>query len=96
MFYTGRMIQVYTAADGRGDVRGFRLVLPRDKQVRLAQRVSRLAERLGCRVPGCEREGLAVVLVDSETDAVLCPRHELVALDGQRVEGRPMFATATW
>ena len=90
------MIPVSTAADERGDVRGFRLVLPRDKQLRLAQRVSRLAERLGCRVPGCAQEGLAVVLVDSEADAVLCPRHELVGLDGQRVEGRPMFATAAW
>jgi hypothetical protein len=37
-----------------------------------------------------------VVLVDAETEAVLCPYHQLVGLDGRPVEGEPMVATASW
>jgi len=39
---------------------------------------------------------MPVVLVDSELEAVLCPVHQLVLLDGSPVEGQPMLATAAW
>jgi hypothetical protein len=37
-----------------------------------------------------------VLLVESELEAILCPVHELVLLDGARVTGEPTLATAAW
>jgi hypothetical protein len=74
----------------------FRLVLPRDKRDRLAERAAGLTRRRTCSVAGCQAEGLPVLLVDSELEAVLCPIHQLVLLDGSPVEGEPMLATAAW
>ena len=74
----------------------FRLVLPRDKRDRLARRVRGLRARRRCASPGCGAEGLAVLLVDAETEAVLCPYHQLVGLDGRPVAGEPMLVTAAW
>jgi hypothetical protein len=39
---------------------------------------------------------MPVLLVDSELEAILCPVHQLVQLDGSPVEGEPMLATAAW
>jgi hypothetical protein len=74
----------------------FRLVLPRDKRDRLAQRAAELRRRRGCAVPGCAAEGMPVLLVEAELEAVLCPVHHLVLLDGSPVRGQPMLATAAW
>jgi len=74
----------------------FRLVLPRDKRDRLARRVGSLQPSRRFSAPGCAAEGLSVVLVDAETEAVLCPFHQLVGLDGQPVQGEPMVATISW
>ncbi|HEV7663516.1 MAG TPA: hypothetical protein VGQ62_08280 [Chloroflexota bacterium] len=74
----------------------FRLVLPRDKRDRLAERTARLKPRRCCTVFGCGADGLPVLLVDSELEAILCPVHQLVQLDGSLVEGQPMLATAAW
>ena len=45
---------------------------------------------------GCGAEGLPVLLVEAELEAVLCPLHQLVLLDGTPVDGAPMLATAVW
>jgi hypothetical protein len=74
----------------------FRLVLPRDKRDRLAACTARLSRRRACTVAGCAAEGLPVLLVEAELEAVLCPLHQLVLLDGTPVEGAPMLATAVW
>jgi hypothetical protein len=74
----------------------FRLVLPRDKRDRLAEHAAALAQRQRCHVAGCLAEGMPVLLVDSEREALLCPVHQLVHLDGTRIEGQPMLATAAW
>jgi hypothetical protein len=74
----------------------FRLVLPRDKRDRLAERTAGLTRLRACSVAGCQAEGMPVLLVDSEQEAVLCPIHQLVLLDGSAVEGQPMLATAAW
>ena len=74
----------------------FRLVLPRDKRDRLAERAIGLRLPRGCSVAGCRAEGMPVLLVDSELDAILCPIHQLVLPDGSPVQGQPMLATATW
>jgi len=47
-----------------------------------------------CSVPGCGAESLAVILVESEQEAVLCPIHQLVQLDGRPIGGQPLLATA--
>ena len=48
-------------------------------------------------VPLIDRpEGMSVLLVESEEEAILCPRHQLVRLDGQPVSCAPMLATAAW
>jgi len=73
-----------------------RLVLPRDKRDRLAACAPRLRRRCVCTVPGCAAEGLPVLLVESEQEGVLCPRHQLVLLDGSAVHGEPVLATAVW
>ena len=75
---------------------GFRLVLLRNKRDRLARRAQALAAHRGCSVPSCTAESLPVLLVDSETEALLCPYHQLVHLDGTPIEGEPMLATAGW
>jgi len=41
-------------------------------------------------------ESLPVLLVEAEQEGMLCPRHQLVLLDGSAVEGEPMLATAVW
>ena len=74
----------------------FRLVLPRDKRDRLAEHVATLTSRRECSVRGCVAEGLPVLLVDAEQEAILCPVHQLVRLDGSAVEGAPMLAMAAW
>jgi hypothetical protein len=74
----------------------FRLVLPRDKRDRLAQRAAALTLRRQCSVESCGAEGMPVLLVESEAEAVLCPVHQLVRLDGSPVDGEPMLATAAW
>jgi hypothetical protein len=74
----------------------FRLVLPRDKRDRLAARAAQLNPRRGCSVAACGAESLPVLLVDSELEALLCPVHQLVQLDGSAVIGQPMLATAAW
>ena len=74
----------------------FRLVLPRDKRDRLAEHTAALSRRRTCSVAGCLAEGMPVLLVDSELEAILCPVHQLVLLDGSPVTGEPMLATAAW
>jgi len=75
---------------------GFRLVLLRDKRDRLARRAQALAAHRGYSVANCSAESLPVLLVDSETEALLCPYHQLVHLDGTPIDGEPMLATAGW
>ncbi len=75
---------------------GFRLVLLRDKRDRLARRAQALAAHRTCSVADCAADSLPVLLVDSETEALLCPFHQLVRLDGTPIEGEPMLATAGW
>ncbi|HEY1297845.1 MAG TPA: hypothetical protein VGJ60_32605 [Chloroflexota bacterium] len=74
----------------------FRLVLPRDKRDRLAALAATLRARRACPAPSCVAEGLPVLLVDAEQEAVLCPVHQLVLLDGSPVAGEPMLATCGW
>jgi hypothetical protein len=74
----------------------FRLVLPREKRDRLVGLTAALAQRRPCAVGGCGAECLPVVLVDTEREALLCPRHQLVYLDGTAIEGEPLVATAAW
>jgi len=75
---------------------GFRLVLPRDKRDRIARRAQALVAHRRCSVPSCRADSLPVLLVDSEAEALLCPYHQLVKLDGTPIEGEPMLATASW
>jgi hypothetical protein len=74
----------------------FRLVLPRHKRDRLAAHVARLRRRRDCPVAGCAADCMPVLLVEAELEAVLCPVHQLVLLDGSPVRGEPMLATAVW
>ena len=74
----------------------FRLVLPRDKRDRLIERAVSLTQRRGCSVAGCTAECMPVLLIEAEQEAILCPGHQLVLLDGSPVEGQPMLATAAW
>jgi hypothetical protein len=71
-------------------------VLPRDKKERLLRQIGSLEPRRGCAAPGCSAEALTVLLVESEREALLCPRHQLVDLDGRPVEGEPLFAAVGW
>jgi hypothetical protein len=73
-----------------------RLVLPRDKCDRLTELVTALGWRRTCSVAGCGAEGMPVLLVESELEAIVCPVHQLVLLDGAQVAGQPMLATAAW
>ena len=70
----------------------FRLVLPRAKRNRLSRRVEAMAPRRVCCVADCGAESLAVLLVDSEVEALLCPFHELRYPDGTPVAGEPLLA----
>jgi len=74
----------------------FRLVLPRDKRNRLCELTGALTQGRECSVRGCSAECLPVVLVDAEREALLCPHHQLVHLDGTAIEGQPLVATAAW
>ena len=76
--------------------RPFRLVLPQAKRSRLTALVARLNMRRMCVVSGCSSESMPVVLVDAEVEALLCPTHQLVLLDGSPVQGQPLLATAAW
>jgi len=73
-----------------------RLVIPRAKRERLAERVAVLAPRRACTIAGCGLAGIAVVILETEMEAVLCSEHELVTVSGQAVPGQPMFVTAAW
>jgi hypothetical protein len=73
-----------------------RLVLSRAKRERVAARAARFGGSRPCSVPTCEQQGLPVVLVEAELDAILCPRHELVLPDGSPVIGQPVLATSAW
>jgi hypothetical protein len=88
--------QPVSLEDGWSGGSGFRLVLPRAKRDRLQRRAQALVQPRHCSVVGCGAESMAVLLVDSEDEAVLCPRHQLVQLDGRPVQGQPMLATAGW
>jgi hypothetical protein len=72
------------------------LVLPRDKRDRLTRRARAMRPHRRCAARGCSVEGLAVVLVETEAEAVLCPSHQLVDLNGRPVEGEPVAVTAAW
>lgn len=74
----------------------FRFVLPRAKQARLARRLATLERRRPCPVPSCGLDGLAVVLVELEADAVLCRLHELVDNTGALIPGQPTIVTSAW
>jgi hypothetical protein len=74
----------------------FRLVLPRDKRDRLIERAPALSRLRECPVVECGSDCLPVLLIDSELEAVLCPVHQLVLLDGSPVAGQPMLAMAIW
>ena len=74
----------------------FRLVLPRDKRDRLTAHAAMLLRRRGCSVVGCGADCMPVLLVEAELEAVLCPVHQLILLDGTPVAGEPMLATAAW
>jgi hypothetical protein len=96
MFYTGLVSVAVSLEDHWSGVPPFRLVLPRDKRDRLAERTAALRRRQRCSVTRCAAEGMPVLLVDSELEAILCPVHQLVLLDGSPVQGEPMLATAAW
>lgn len=74
----------------------FRLVVPRAKRDRLDRRAQALAQHPRCSVAGCTAEGLAVLLIETELEALLCPFHQLVHLDGTPVEGEPLLAVSGW
>jgi hypothetical protein len=74
----------------------FRLVLPRDKRDRLTEHLAALDQWRTCSVAGCAAEGLPVLLIELEQEAVLCPVHQLVQLDGSPVTGEPLLAISTW
>jgi hypothetical protein len=96
MFYTGQVIAATSLEDNWSSSPSFRLVLPRDKRDRLAERTAALRRPRLCSVAECVAEGMPVLLVDSELEAILCPVHQLVLLDGSPVQGEPMLATAAW
>ena len=74
----------------------FRLVLSRDKRDRLTAHLAALNQWCACGVAGCRAEGLPVVLVEDEQEAVLCPVHQLVLPDGSAVTGEPLLAISPW
>jgi hypothetical protein len=101
MFYTGGVTVAaapvsLSLEDNWAGGSPFRLVLPREKRDRLAERAVGLRLPRGCSVVGCRAEGMPVLLVESEQEAILCPIHQLVLPDGSPVEGQPMLATAAW
>ena len=96
-FYTERVTAAALSLEDDWSVGpSLRLVIPRDKRDRLAQRAAQLHYRRVCSVLGCGAESMPVLLVDSELEALLCPVHLLVLLDGSPVDGEPMLATAGW
>jgi hypothetical protein len=82
--------------DNWSGVAPLRLVLPRDKRDRLTERMAMLRRPRPCSVATCGAEGMAVVLVDAELEAILCPIHQLVSLEGRAVEGEPALVMAAW
>jgi hypothetical protein len=70
----------------------FRLVLPRAKRNRLDRRARALPPRRTCCIVDCGAESLTVLLMDTEAEALLCPFHQLVHLDGTPVHGEPLLA----
>ena len=59
-----------------------------------AERAAALRLPRRCSVAGCGADGMSVLLVDAELEAILCPIHQLVLPDGSPVEGQPMLAAA--
>jgi hypothetical protein len=96
MFYTELVIAATSLEDNWSTTAPFRLVLPRRKRDRLAERTAALRRPRRCSVLGCAAEGMPVLLVDAEVEAILCPVHQLVLPDGSPVQGEPMLATAAW
>jgi hypothetical protein len=96
MFYNEQVTFATCLEDNWSGGPPFRLVLPRDKRDRLAERAAGLVRRRVCSVRGCSAEGMPVLLVDAELEAILCPVHQLVLPDGSPVQGAPMLATAAW
>ena len=96
MFYNEHVTAPVSLEDNWSAGPAFRLVLPRHKRDRLAERTAALRHRRVCSVPRCRADGMPVLLVESEEEAVLCPVHQLVLLDGSPVRGEPMLATAAW
>jgi hypothetical protein len=96
MFYDEHVVLATSLEDNWAAGPPFRLVLPRAKRDRLAERAARLELRRWCSVFGCGQEGMPVLLVDAELEAILCPVHQLVQLDGSAVDGQPMLAMAAW
>jgi len=62
----------------------------------VAERAAALSRWRRCNAAGCQAEGMPVLLVDAELEALLCPVHLLVLADGSPVEGQPMLATSAW
>jgi hypothetical protein len=74
----------------------FRLVLPRQKRERLEDRARALPTHSRCSIASCPAETLAVLVIDSEQEARLCPYHQLVHLDGTPITGQPLLAVPNW
>src|SRR5438445_12949096 len=90
MFYTGLVTaaaSLLSLEDNFSSNPSFRLVLPRGKRDRLAERAAGLTWRRGCSVAGCRAEGMPVMLVDSELESILCPVHQLEWLGGTNLGG---------
>ncbi|GAC1324154.1 MAG: hypothetical protein NVSMB2_22160 [Chloroflexota bacterium] len=71
-------------------------MLSRDKRDRLAERAAGLQTFRTCNHGGCHADGLPVLLIDSEQEAVLCPVHQVVLGDGTPVTGEPTLAAPIW
>jgi hypothetical protein len=89
------MATVTLGTNGPGGT-AFRLVLPSSKRDRLNELAAAFCEPCSCSVVDCGREGMPVLLVESELEAILCPVHQLVLRDGSPVEGEPVVVTAAW
>jgi hypothetical protein len=74
----------------------FRLVLPRAKRERLERQANHLPSQARCPIATCTAESLAVLVIESEEEARLCPYHELVRLDGTPLSGQPLLAVPNW
>jgi hypothetical protein len=103
MFYYQEVLSPFhtlTCLQGRAAVPAagpeLRLVLPRAKRQRLAERAGAMPRRVQCFAAGCGRDGLSMLLVDTEEEVTLCAVHHLVGRDGTPVPGQPLCVTAAW